>query len=56
MDMFRDGAFTAGVQGCANPVHADVFAGHRTGMRDHYVERKPQIVAQVCQVVGQSHF
>ena len=56
MDMFRDGAFTAAVQGCDNPVHADVYAGHQSGMRDHYVQRKPQIVAQACDVVEKAYF
>lgn len=56
MDMFRDGAFTAAVQCCDNPVHADVYAGHRTGMKDHYVQRKPEIVAQVCKVVEETYF
>ena len=56
MDMFRDGAFTAAVQGCDNPVHADIYAGHRTGMKDHYVQRKPEIVAQVCEAVERAYF
>jgi integrase len=56
MDMFRDGAFTAAIQGGHNPIHADILAGHQSGMKDHYVRRNPQIVAHVCEVVEKAYF
>lgn len=48
----RDGAYTAAVEADGvSLIHAEVLAGHRVGVPDHYIARRPQLVAAACEAV-----
>jgi integrase len=52
----RDGAFTEAVQGQGVQFnHAQILAGHRSGMADHYVRRNPKMVAEACEAVRKAY-
>jgi integrase len=53
----RDGAYTAAAQ--APGVQFEtvrILAGHRVGMSDHYVKRRPDIVTDACRAIERSYF
>lgn len=52
----RDGAQTAAVEGGADPLQADVLLGHQTGIRDRYLQRNPNYVADACEAVERYYF
>lgn len=52
----RDGAQTAAIQGGADPVHTDFLLGHKTGIRDDYLLRRPDMVADACAAVERYYF
>jgi integrase len=52
----RDGAYTAAVDSGIEFQHAQILGGHRTGMGDHYLKRKPKIVADACDAVERAYF
>lgn len=48
----RDGAYTAAVEGDGVEFqHCQVLAGHRCGMADKYVARRPRMVEKACEAV-----
>jgi integrase len=52
----RDGAFTAAASGEGVEFrHAQVLAGHRSGISDAYVRRSPMMVAKACEAVGRAY-
>jgi hypothetical protein len=53
----RDGSFTEAVAGEGVDFrHAQVLAGHRSGIADAYVRRNPKMVAKTCAAVEQAYF
>jgi integrase len=53
----RDGAFTEAVAGDGVEFqHAQVLAGHRSGISDAYVRRAPRMVAKACGAVEAAYF
>lgn len=53
----RDGAYTAAAEAKGVQFeHARILAGHRTGMSDHYVRRRPTIVAEACAAIERAYF
>lgn len=52
----RDGAYTASVENGADFAHAQILAGHKTGMSDRYVKRNPMMVADVCEAIERHYF
>ena len=53
----RDGAYTAAVEAAGVQYeHARVLAGHRLGMSDHYVKRRPRLVASACAAIEAAYF
>lgn len=52
----RDGAQTAAIEGGADVIHTDMLLGHRTGIRDDYLKRKPSMVANVCNAIERYYF
>ncbi len=52
----RDGAYTAAIEAGANPTHAQILAGHRTGIKDYYVKRNPRMVADACAAIEKHYF
>lgn len=53
----RDGSFTEAVAGEGVEFqHAQVLAGHRSGIADNYVLRNPRMVAKACAAVEQAYF
>ncbi len=52
----RDGAYTAAVAGGANVMEAQILAGHRAGVKDYYVRRKPEMVANACAAIERFYF
>lgn len=52
----RDGSYTAAVD--ADDVkfeHAEILAGHQTGMADRYVKRRPKMVAGACAAIYRAY-
>lgn len=52
----RDGAYSAAVEGGADVVHAQILAGHKTGVQDHYIRRNPRMVADACDAIEKHYF
>lgn len=53
----RDGAYTAAVEAEGIQYeHARVLAGHRLGMSDHYVKRRPKLVSAACAAIQAAYF
>jgi integrase len=55
-NQIRDGAYTAAIEGGAEPMHAQILAGHRTGIKDSYVKRNPKMVADACASIEKHYF
>jgi integrase len=47
----RDGAYTACVEANITSSLCQLLVGHRSGIADHYVKRKPAMVAPACEAV-----
>lgn len=45
----RDGAYTAAIQGNVEFQQAQMLAGHRVGIADHYILRRPDLVKDACE-------
>jgi len=52
----RDGAYTAAVESGVELNVCRLLAGHATGISDHYVKRRPQMVAAACAAVERAYF
>jgi integrase len=53
----RDGAYTSACESSAVQFdHARILAGHRTGMADHYVKRRPTLVSDACKAIYDAYF
>lgn len=52
----RDGAQTAAIESGADPLTVDMLLGHRTGIRDDYLRRKPSMVAKACEGIERYYF
>jgi integrase len=55
-DSLRDGAYTAAIEGGATIDEARMLAGHRVGIPDHYLRRKPSMVAAACKAIEDFYF
>jgi integrase len=52
----RDGAYTAAVEANVSSQLCQLLVGHRSGMADHYVQRKPAMVAPACDAIRSAYF
>ncbi|MDB5328197.1 MAG: hypothetical protein JWM57_3766 [Phycisphaerales bacterium] len=52
----RDGAYTAAVAAGVNSELSKILVGHRSGLQDNYVLRRPAMVAPACQAVYDAYF
>jgi integrase len=52
----RDGAYTAAVEANVSSNLCQLLVGHRCGMPDHYVKRKPSMVAPACEAIYRAYF
>ena len=53
--MLRDGAFTAAVEANVTNNLCELLVGHRSGLADHYVKRKPTMVAPACEAIAKTY-
>lgn len=51
----RDGAYTAAVEGGVDLNVCRLLAGHATGISDHYVKRRPTMVAAACDAIHRAY-
>lgn len=51
----RDGAYTTAVESGAEIAVCRALAGHSCGMADHYVMRRPQMVAPACAAIAKAY-
>ena len=47
----RDGAYTAAVEANVTSNLCQLLVGHRSGLADHYVKRRPTMVAPACEAI-----
>lgn len=52
----RDGAATAAAEAGVEPTVLDLLLGHRSGINDHYVKRRPEKVRPACEAVYAAYF
>lgn len=52
----RDGAYTAAVEANVTSNLCQLLVGHRSGIADHYVKRKPTMVAPACDAIRRAYF
>jgi hypothetical protein len=52
----RDGAYTAAVEADVTSNLCQLLVGHRSDIADHYVKRKPKMVAPACAAVHGAYF
>jgi integrase len=52
----RDGAYSAAIEGGADVLHAQILAGHKTGVQDHYIKRNPRMVTDACGAIERAYF
>jgi integrase len=52
----RDGAYTAAVEANVTSNLCQLLVGHRSGIADHYVKRKPTMVAPACTAIYIAYF
>jgi integrase len=52
----RDGAYTAAVEAGIELDVCRILAGHATGISDHYIKRRPQMVAAACAAIEKAYF
>jgi len=51
----RDGGYTAAVEAGTDLNLCRLLAGHATGIADHYVKRRPNMVAPACQAIAKAY-
>ena len=57
LDSLKDGAQTAAIGGGATLIQADLLAGHSLGgVKDHYAQRRPQMVETACRAIEDYYF
>jgi integrase len=52
----RDASYTAAVEAGVDLDTCRLLAGHATGISDHYVKRRPQMVAKACEAIQAAYF
>jgi integrase len=52
----RDGAYTAAAESGVPLDVCRLLAGHSSGISDHYVKRRPQMVASACAAIEEAYF
>jgi integrase len=52
----RDGAYTAAVEANVTTNLCQLLVGHRSGLADHYVKRRPSMVAPACDAIHRAYF
>ena len=52
----RDGAYTACVEANITTNLCQLLVGHRSGIADHYVKRRPSMVAPACEAIHRHYF
>ena len=52
----RDGAYTAAASANVNSDICRLLGGHRCAIQDHYIRRRPQMVAPACEAVHRACF
>ncbi len=53
----RDGSYTAAAEGeQVQYEHARILGGHRLGMSDAYIKRRPKLVADACKAIELAYF
>lgn len=55
-DLLRDSAYTTAAELGHDLVEAKVLGGHRTGISDHYLMRRPDFVRRACELIEQTYF
>ena len=53
--MLRDGAYTAAVEANVTSNLCQLLVGHRSGLQDNYVKRKPRMVAPACEAIRKAY-
>lgn len=53
--MLRDGAYTAAVEANVTSTLCRLLVGHRCGLQDNYVKRKPGMVAPACEAIHKAY-
>lgn len=51
----RDGAYTAAVEANVTSNLCQLLVGHRSGLADHYVKRKPSMVKPACDAIWEAY-
>jgi hypothetical protein len=51
----RDSSYTAAVEAGIDLNVCKLLAGHSTGISDHYVKRRPQMVAAACDAIAKAY-
>lgn len=55
-DLLRDSAYTIATELGHDLVEAKVLGGHRTGVSDHYLLRRPEFVRRACELIEREYF
>ncbi len=55
-DQIRDGSYTSAVESGCNLTEAKALAGHRVGIADHYLLRRPDLVRKACEAIEAAYF
>jgi integrase len=55
-DQIRDGSYTSAVESGCDLTEAKALAGHRTGIADHYLLRRPTLVRNACAAIERAYF
>jgi integrase len=53
--MLRDGAYTSAVEANVTSNLCQLLVGHRSGLQDNYVKRKPTMVAPACLAIAKCY-
>jgi integrase len=53
--MLRDGAYTAAVEANVTSNLCQLLVGHRSGLQDNYVKRRPAMVAPACDAIRKAY-
>ncbi len=56
LDQLRDGSYTAAVESGCDLTAAKALAGHRAGIADHYLLRRPTLVKAACEAIEEAYF
>jgi len=52
----RDGAYTTAIESGAELMLAKLLAGHTSGIADHYIKRRPAMVAGIIEAIDKAYF